>query len=65
VCSSDLEHIFGLAPLSSEDSDAYDFGDSFDYSQAPLGPIRMRTSTVPEWEKRWMRRHPVDPDDPT
>jgi phospholipase C len=59
------EHIFGLAPLSSEDSDAYDFGDSFDYSQTPLGPIRMRTSTVPEWEKRWMRLHPVDPDDPT
>ncbi len=30
-----IEHRFDLAPLTSDDASAYDFADSFDYSQAP------------------------------
>jgi Tol biopolymer transport system component/phospholipase C len=60
-----VEHTFGLAPLSSEDADVYDFANSFDYSQKPLPGVHLTTRPVPEWELRWMRQHPVDPDDPS
>jgi TolB protein len=60
-----IEHTFGLAPLSTEDSNAYDFSDSFDYSQRRIAPIRMQSHAVPRWEQRWIRGHPADPDDPT
>jgi hypothetical protein len=60
-----IEHTFGLAPLSTEDSNAYDFSDSFDYLQRRIAPIRMQSHAVPRWEQRWIRGHPADPDDPT
>jgi phospholipase C len=60
-----IEHTFGLAPLSSEDANAYDFGNSFNYGQRPVGPIRMTQHHVPGWELRWIRQHPADPNDPT
>jgi hypothetical protein len=34
------EHTFGLTPLSSSDSNAYDFAHAFNYLQTPLAPPR-------------------------
>jgi phospholipase C len=60
-----VEHTFGLAPMSSEDADAYDFNKSFNYSQPPLPGISMRTTKVPQWELDYIEAHPPDDDDPT
>jgi hypothetical protein len=60
-----IEHTFGLAPLSSEDADAYDFTNAFDYLQAPLGPVPMTRKPVPAWELQWIHQHPDDPRDPS
>ena len=60
-----VEHTFGLAPMSSDDATAYDFSNSFDYSQRPLAPIELHPRPVPAWELAWMARHPADESDPT
>jgi phospholipase C len=60
-----VEHTFGLGSLSLEDANAYDFANSFDYSQVPLGALSMVRRKIPAWEQRWIKAHPVDPDDPT
>ncbi len=59
------EHTFGLEPLWISDATAYDYANSFDYSQEPLGPIELRTRPVPAWVTEWVKDHPSDPDDPT
>ncbi|HEV2371720.1 MAG TPA: hypothetical protein VGS19_06070, partial [Streptosporangiaceae bacterium] len=41
------EHNFGLAPLSAIDSTAYPFTNAFNYSQAPLKPVRMVRRPLP------------------
>jgi Tol biopolymer transport system component/phospholipase C len=60
-----IEHTFGLAPMGTEDATAYDYSDSFDYSQEPLPPIPLKQHPVPEWVIQWIKDHPPDPDDPT
>jgi len=60
------EHVFGLAPMSSQDASAYDYSKSFDYSQPPRRPIQLPGwHPIPRWEQRYLRSHPADPDDPT
>jgi phospholipase C len=59
------EHTFGLQPLNSDDAQAYDFSQSFDYSQTPLPPVAMTRTAIPDRERAWLRAHPLDPDDPT
>jgi len=59
------EHTFGLDPLSSLDAAAYDYSNSFDYGQRPLGPVPMVRTKVPPSELRWLRLHPPPDDDPT
>jgi phospholipase C len=59
------EHTFGLAALGQNDANAYDYANSFDYSQKPRGSVRMTTTTIPKWERDWLAAHPGDPDDPT
>ena len=61
------ENAFGLQPLSSADQFAYDYSNSFDYTQTPLPGISMVNRKVPAWEVRWMKEHPelLDPDDIT
>jgi phospholipase C len=59
------EHTFGLAPLSQNDANAYDYVRAFDYSQPPLPPTRMKATPIPSWERAWLAAHPNDPDDPT
>ena len=61
------EHAFGLDPLSDADGFAYDYANSFDYSQSPLPGVPMVHRKVPAWELRWMKAHPelLDPNDIT
>jgi Tol biopolymer transport system component len=56
-----IEHRYGLAPMSTEDAIAYDYAQSFDYSQEPLSPVRMVRTKVPEWELRWLEAHRQSP----
>jgi phospholipase C len=60
-----VEHTFGLAPLATDDADAYDYANVFDYTQAPLTPIELHQHPVPAWELAWLAAHPPDPNDPT
>ena len=65
-----VEHTFGLpslhpcngAPGCIDDSNAYDYANSFDYSQAPLPPISVAFTTLPGWERRYLQQHPAPPD---
>ena len=47
------------------DATAYDFRDSFDYSQAPLAPAPMATTPIPASSTAFLATHPADPNDPT
>jgi phospholipase C len=60
-----VEHIFGLQPLNDADANAYDYGNSFDYSQTPLGPARMVQSSIPLSEMAYLITLPPDEEDPT
>jgi phospholipase C len=55
------EHTFGLQPLSGRDAAAYDYSQSFDFGQKPLGPVQMTHSKLSP-HQRWVFRHP--PKDP-
>ena len=56
------EHNFGLSPLNENDANAYDYDNSFDYSQAPLAPVPMTRSKLSP-RAREVTKHPVeDPD---
>jgi Tol biopolymer transport system component/phospholipase C len=60
------EKVFGLAPLTTIDADAYDYADSFDFTQEPLAPIPLPTHPVPLESIQWLLHYPVlDEDDPT
>jgi hypothetical protein len=56
------EHTFDLQPLGTEDTNAYDFANSFDYTQTPLPPIPLAQHPVPASSKRYVRTHVVVPD---
>jgi phospholipase C len=57
-----VEHMYGLAPLSENDANAYDYSNSFNVSQAPLKPVPMIQSRVPPSSLRWLREHPPKDD---
>jgi phospholipase C len=59
------EHLYGLKALNRVDRTAYDFADSFDYSQQPLPPIPLPLHPVPRSSLEFIARHPPDPNDPT
>jgi phospholipase C len=42
-----IEERFGLQPLADRDANANDLMDSFDFSQAPLGPLVLPTRSCP------------------
>ncbi len=52
------EHVFGLESLYSTDAGAYDYAQSFDYSQTPVPPVPLGTHPLPRWERRWLKEHP-------
>jgi phospholipase C len=47
-----VEHTFGLPPLGPNDKRAYPFTNAFNYSQAPLKPVRMTTRPLPASARR-------------
>src|SRR5439155_5328359 len=54
-----VEHTYGLAPLVANlDGAAYDFSDSFDYSQSPTHTVPMVVSHVPRSELARVRPEP-------
>jgi phospholipase C len=53
-----IEHNWSLAPLGDEDRGAYDFHNAFDYGQEPVAPVRMVDTPLPQWEVRYLHRHP-------
>jgi phospholipase C len=60
-----IEHTFNLAPLGLDDAAAYDYLQSFNFLQRPLGPIPLRHRPLPPGEAAWLKAHPPDPNDPT
>jgi phospholipase C len=60
------EEAFGMAPLSVNDRDAYDFANSFDFSAPVAGPrVSLSRHPVPAASQQYIATHPVDPNDPT
>jgi phospholipase C len=59
------EHDFHLPALSSLDASAYDYSDSFNFSQKPLKPVRMVSTPISAAEQRTLLLHPPNPNDPT
>jgi phospholipase C len=59
------ERLYGLQPLNKVDANAYDYFNSFDFSQKPLPPIPLPQHRVPPASLRFVRQHPPNPDDPT
>jgi phospholipase C len=56
------EHNFGLPALNENDANAYDYENSFDFSQAPVSPVPMTHSRLSP-RAREVTKHPVeDPD---
>ena len=64
------EHTFGLPPLGSQDQTAYDYHNSFDLTSPPAAGLHVATPElirhrIPRAERRYLRRHPGDRQDPT
>ena len=51
------ERVFSLAPLGSADQGAYDYANSFDYSQAPLTATPMLRTHVSAAERSYVAAH--------
>jgi phospholipase C len=59
------EHLFGLDPLTDADAHAYDYSDSFNFSQGQQAPPRLVQQAIPPAEASYLTHHPPDPNDPT
>ena len=53
-----VENTYGLPPLSTWDAGAYDYSQSFNFSQKPLEPVALHSRPLPRWEEEWLREHP-------
>ena len=61
-----VQHTFGLNPLSSEVSNAYDYANVFDFSQRPLAGVTMTRTQISRTERaRLARLLPMVDEDPT
>jgi phospholipase C len=60
-----VEHTFALAPLSENDAHAYDFSNSFDYSQRPLPGVPMKWTHIRAADRAYAAAHPPRRTDPT
>jgi phospholipase C len=56
-----IEHTFGLRPLDARDANAYDYSQSFDFTQTPLAPVQMVHTTIPRRERERLAEQPVHP----
>ena len=59
------ERIFGIAPLGYADNFSYAYMQMFNWSQTPLRPATMVTSSIPAASLNFVATHKADPDDPT
>jgi phospholipase C len=57
------EHTFGLAALTANDAAAYDYADSFDYTQTPLAGVRLTSHPLPPSSITYLKAHENEPDD--
>jgi phospholipase C len=57
------EHLFALQPLYTTDASAYDYANSFDFSQTPLAPTVNVMSPVPPSSQSYLRAHPMGNED--
>jgi len=60
-----VEHVFTLPPLTAADSGAYDYSNSFDYSQMPLTGVVMTRQPISVAEQQYLAAHPPNPNDST
>jgi phospholipase C len=60
-----VEHTFGVSPLTENDAHAYDFANSFDYSQKPLPGVPMKHTHIRQAERSYAAKHPPRANDPT
>jgi phospholipase C len=51
------EHTFNLQPLATADANAYDYANSFNYTQTPLTPTLMHTTRISTAERRYIATH--------
>jgi phospholipase C len=51
------EHVFGLPSLSRHDATAYDFSDSFDFSQAHMAGTKLAHHPLSQRERRYVKKH--------
>ncbi len=60
------EETFGLAPLTINDREAYDYASSFDFRAKPSGRrVNLSQHSVPAASVGYLRTHPPDVTDPT
>jgi phospholipase C len=72
-----VEHTFGLAPLHpcatvgsgdrncTDDENAYDYSNAFNFAQSPLAGIPMVRTALPPGERAWVSAHPEAGDETT
>ena len=56
--------MFGLAPLSWRDRNAYDLLGAFNFGQEPLAPIHLTPVPIAAWKIRYDATHPMNPNTP-
>ncbi|HVT78495.1 MAG TPA: alkaline phosphatase family protein [Acidimicrobiales bacterium] len=60
------EHLFGLPALTSADANAYDYANSFDFTQSlTTAKFKPQTTQISQAEQQKLAANPPDPDDPT
>ena len=57
------EHTFGLPALAANDAAAYDYANSFDYTQTPLSGAPLAYHPLPPSTLAYLQAHRDDPDD--
>jgi phospholipase C len=57
------EHTFGLPALAANDAAAYDYANSFDYTQTPLPGVPLTSHPLPPSTVEYLQTHQNEPDD--
>jgi phospholipase C len=53
-----IQHLFGLRSLTPAVDNAYDYADSFDFTQTPTAPVHMTRSRISERERARLKAMP-------
>ena len=59
------EHVFGIPALAANDAAAYDYANSFNFSQRRLPPIALSRHPVPPDSVAYLKSHPETEEDET